>query len=432
MSEWRSYKLSELAEIRVSNVDKKSYPGQIPVRLCNYMNVYSNDYIRSDIDFMQATASLDECARFKVSLWDVMITKDSETPDDIGISAVVIEEIDNLICGYHLALIKPNLRLVNPIFLAKQLSASKTTAYFGRTAAGSTRYGLSNSAIGRTLISLPPREQQDKISEILKIVDLAIEKTEALIGKYQQIKAGLMHDLFTRGLGKDSKVRPPRDEAPGLYKQTPIGWLPTEWDIHKVADVVRSAEYGISTSLNDDSDGIPVLRMNNIQLGQFDVSDMKYSNDPAAFSLTLRLGDVLYNRTNSMDHVGKAAIWHAELPNCSFASYLVRINLWRDQVLPQFFSYWLNQPSSQISLRRFATPAVQQVNINPTNLQRVIISFPKCLAEQKEIVERIDAADKRIDDERRCVDKLIKEKAGLMHDLLTGKVTVKAAEAEHV
>ena len=69
-----------------------------------------------------------------------------------------------------------------------------------------------------------------KIARILQTIDQAIEKTEALIEKYQQIKAGLMHDLFTRGIGADGKLRPPREQAPELYQQTPIGWIPKEWD----------------------------------------------------------------------------------------------------------------------------------------------------------------------------------------------------------
>ena len=89
MSEWRVAPLREIADIRVSNVDKKSTPGDAPVRLCNYMDVYANDYIRADLPFMEATATAAEIQRFGVQQGDVMITKDSETPDDIGIPAVV-------------------------------------------------------------------------------------------------------------------------------------------------------------------------------------------------------------------------------------------------------------------------------------------------------------------------------------------------------
>src|SRR5690348_18403356 len=108
MREWRIEPLERIAEIRSSNVDKKSSPGEEPVRLCNYMDVYSREYITENIEFMKATATPTEIRRFGIERGDVMITKDSETPDDIGIPAVVLDDIPTLVCGYHIALIKPN------------------------------------------------------------------------------------------------------------------------------------------------------------------------------------------------------------------------------------------------------------------------------------------------------------------------------------
>ncbi len=213
MSEWVTRPLSTLADVRVSNVDKKSLPGEKPVLLCNYMDAYANDYIRSDIAFMEATASAAEIAKFKVDVGDVVVTKDSETPDDIGIPAVVTEQIDNLVCGYHLALLKPRKEFVDPVFLCKQLGSYEAARYFGQRAAGSTRYGLSNGALANFPVSLPGLPKQRRIATILTGIDTAIEKTEALIAKYQQIKAGLMHDLFTRGVLPNGQLRPPREHG---------------------------------------------------------------------------------------------------------------------------------------------------------------------------------------------------------------------------
>lgn len=273
-----------------------------------------------------------------------------------------------------------------------------------------------------------------KLLKILRTIDQTIEKTEALIAKYQLIKAGLMQDLFTRGIEADGKLRPTREQAPELYHETKIGWIPKDWVCDEIKNFVTSAQYGVSISLSDEENGIPVLRMNNIKNNKFDVSDLKYSNSVEASTIKIREGDVLYNRTNSMEHVGKTAIWRNELSECSFASYLVRMNLKVDILLPDFFSHWMSQDSSQIALRRYATPAVQQVNINPTNVQKVLIACPKEIAEQQIIFERIDAIDLKIFAEEDMLLKLEKQKQGLMHDLLTGKkrVTVDECEAEHV
>ncbi|MBP7492463.1 MAG: restriction endonuclease subunit S, partial [Rhodoferax sp.] len=241
MSEWRQVELGQIADVRVSNVDKKTVPGEVPVQLCNYMDVYSNDYIRDHLDFMQASATVAEIARFKVALGDVLITKDSETPDDIGIPTVVIHEVDNLVCGYHVALIKPNQSLVDSMYLSKQLGRAETAGYFARYAAGSTRYGLPMSAMNRTPIALPPLTQQRKIATILSTIDTAIEQTEALIEKYQYIKAGLMHDLFTRGVLPTGQLRPLREQAPELYQETAIGRIPREWKVSRLATILRES-----------------------------------------------------------------------------------------------------------------------------------------------------------------------------------------------
>src|SRR5438105_6589456 len=103
--EWPASKLRSVADVRVSNVDKKFYAAETPVRRCNYRDVYANDYVTAAIDFMTASASKMEIERFGLMAGDVVITKDSETPDDIGVSAVIAEQLSGLVCGYHLALI---------------------------------------------------------------------------------------------------------------------------------------------------------------------------------------------------------------------------------------------------------------------------------------------------------------------------------------
>jgi type I restriction enzyme, S subunit len=133
MSEWSEARLSDVAEIRFSNVDKRTIPGEVLVRLCNYMDVYGNaGYVTSDLAFMEASASTIEIERFRVERGDVLLTKDSETPDDIGIPAVVIDDIPNLICGYHLALVKPRRGQIDSAYLAKQLGSQPTARYFSR------------------------------------------------------------------------------------------------------------------------------------------------------------------------------------------------------------------------------------------------------------------------------------------------------------
>ncbi len=234
MTEWPVRKLSDIAEIRVSNVDKKTQPSELPVQLCNYMDVYSNDYVTGRIEFMQASATKAEIERFGLKIGDIVITKDSETPDDIGIPALVAEAIDRLVCGYHLALIRPDRDEVDPGYLAKRLGADDVARYFGALASGSTRFGLPISAVEALPISLPPLAQQEKIFEILSMVDRAIEQTEALIAKQKRIRVGLMQNLLTRGIGENGTLRSERTHG---FKPSSLGRIPDDWEAQPLSSI---------------------------------------------------------------------------------------------------------------------------------------------------------------------------------------------------
>ena len=125
---WEVRRLRTIAEMRVSNVDKHTKDDEFPIRLCNYVDVYKNDRITQAMHFMSATASWDEIERFRLERDDVLITKDSEAWDDIGVPALVAEPADDLISGYHLALLRPYKEILGA-YLARTLQ-SKAVAGF--------------------------------------------------------------------------------------------------------------------------------------------------------------------------------------------------------------------------------------------------------------------------------------------------------------
>ena len=291
-----------------------------------------------------------------------------------------------------------------------------------KEATGVAQLNISSQQIEAMYFLLPPLPEQRRIAEILDTIDEAIQKTEALISKLKAMKQGLLHDLHTRGLDKNGKLRDPKAH-PEQFKDSPLGRIPKEWHTTKLAKLVIRAEYGISVSLEDDS-GIPVLRMNNLIAGEVDLSELKYSKSREASNLLLNPRDVLFNRTNSMEHVGKTAIWRGQLEGTSFASYLVRIVPDYSKLIPEYLNLWLNSQSTQILIRKYATPSVHQVNINPTNLQKADITLPQSVEEQYTIVDAVDVHDASIRTEEHYRDKLKLQKKGLMHDLLTGKFRV--------
>ncbi len=152
---WPMKALRRLVTIRSSNVDKIMEEGEEIVRLCNYVNVYYNDRITGDIEFSEGSAKQQEIIKFGLRAGDVVITKDSETPDDIAVPALVDSTAKGIVCGYHLAILRPNPSEIIGPFLFWSLKAKPTREAFGLAAQGVTRYGLTLNGIGSVNIPVP-------------------------------------------------------------------------------------------------------------------------------------------------------------------------------------------------------------------------------------------------------------------------------------
>lgn len=435
MRNWRRAPLECIAEIRPSNVDKKSNRGEQPVRLCNYMDVYTRAYITKDIPFMGATATAAEFQRFRVELGDVLITKDSETPDDIGITAVVLDDITDLVCGYHLALLKPNRERVDSVYLAKQLASTDSARYFGRLANGSTRYGLSYGSIAATPIPLPPLDQQRRIAEILVTVDDAIAQTEASIVKMQQIKAGLMYDLFTRGVTANGHLRPPRDEAPMLYKESPLGSIPKEWEcealeqlLAKTGCPMRSGPFG-SALLKEElvENGIPLLGIDNIFSERFVAKYRRFVTHHKFVELSrysVYPGDVIIT---IMGTVGRCCVAPANIGDALSSKHLWTMTFDQRRVLPELVCWQLNHaPWVKSWFARQSQGAVMDA-IQSSTLRTLRLPVPP-ISEQLLLRERYLTCESRLSAESKERAKLRELKRGLMQDLLAGRVPVDQAQ----
>ena len=164
---WEVRRLRNLVEMRVSNVDKHVRDGEQAVRLCNYVDVYKHESIGHGIDFMAATATAEEVERFKLATGDVLITKDSEDWTDIGVPAVVKDVPDDVVCGYHLALLRPRSDRIQGRFLLRALQAPAVASQFQVRANGVTRYGLSHDAIKSIWFAVSPLSEQALIARFL-------------------------------------------------------------------------------------------------------------------------------------------------------------------------------------------------------------------------------------------------------------------------
>ena len=232
---WQVKPLRATTDYVVSNVDKLSIDHEIPVRLCNYTDVYNNDFIFLSLDFMQATATEDEIKKFGLQIGDVVITKDSESWDDIGVPALVRETADNLVCGYHLALLRPRRHQLAGAFLFRCLQAKPIQVQLELAANGVTRFGLPKSEIGTVTLPVPPLPKQRTIADYLDRetarLDALVAEKERVLGLLAEKRRALITRAVTRGL--DPNV-PLRDS--GLPW---LGEIPAHWEIWKVGHIAK-------------------------------------------------------------------------------------------------------------------------------------------------------------------------------------------------
>ena len=198
---WEARRLRTLATVRASGVDKNSKEGEISVMLCNYVDAYKNDHITANLNFMKATATKEEIHSFELKTGDVIITKDSESWNDIAIPAFVPKALPDVVCAYHLALIRSFSTEIEGEFLFRAFSSDTVANQFRISAAGVTRFGLTQGAIKGAFFPLPPLKEQrvivDHINKKCTEISLTISRAEREIELMHEYRARLISDVVT-------------------------------------------------------------------------------------------------------------------------------------------------------------------------------------------------------------------------------------------
>lgn len=198
---WNIALLKHVAEARFSGVDKHSRDHETPVRLCNYTDVYKNDVLTNGMELMQATATDAEILRLTLRAGDVIITKDSETPDDIAVPAWVPINLPGVICAYHLGLLRPVAGKITGEFLFRAIGSARVAEQFHMLATGVTRFALSKHDVKNAVIPLPPIDEQAAIccwiEDKCKPLNEAIQRSEDEIRLIREYRDRLIADVVT-------------------------------------------------------------------------------------------------------------------------------------------------------------------------------------------------------------------------------------------
>lgn len=233
-ADWRLEKLKFFADVRSSNVDKAVMEDEEPIRLCNYTDVYYNDRITDEIEFMQGSATVGEIKKFELKRGQVIITKDSEGWEDIGIPALVTEDMPGVLCGYHLAVIEPRQELDGG-FLAWMCRSEPLNNQFKLGSNGVTRYGLGQYPIRNAFIAVPPLQIQQRIAQFLDQktaqIDGLIEKKRALLERLAEKRQALITQAVTKGLNPNAPMKPSGIEW--------LGDIPVHWEVLPVKRIAK-------------------------------------------------------------------------------------------------------------------------------------------------------------------------------------------------
>lgn len=422
-SHWKVKKLKFLAVVQPSNVNKKTVEGEEPVLLCNYTDVYKNEYIDSRLDFMRATATKDEIKKFSVDVGDVIVTKDSETSADIAVPACVAENIEGLLCGYHLTQIKP-IDLVGR-YLFRLFQSTGFNAQFTVASNGVTRFGLPQYAIANAFSPVPPIDEQEAIARFLNYkteqIDALIAKKVALLARLADKRTALISHAVTKGL--DPLVP---------MKNSGVDWLgeiPAHWSVcllKRVADI----SYGVGGEIDRGlTEGTKLLSLPNITKNGVLLTDevpLCELLDNEKKDVLLKKGDLLFNwRNGSSDHLGKTAFFDLD-GEWTHVSFLLRIRFTLTESDPRYFQYML----AGLRITGFFSSSKAGVNntFNMFELSNLFVIRPP-LEEQRLIAKILDNHSISIDLQVRKITSaiaILKEyRSALITNAVTGKIDVR-------
>jgi len=418
---WKERKLKFLAKVRPSNVDKHIVDSEIPVSLCNYTDVYYNEHITSDLPFMQVTATESEIQRFGLKEGQVLLTKDSESWDDIAVPACVAETMSNVVCGYHLAIVDPCDSEMSGRFLGWLARSPALNDQFKLAAKGVTRFGLSQYALKNAVVKIPPLPYQQKIADFLDRktaeIDTLIAKKRRLLDLLAEKRTALITRAVTKGLNPDVPM-----------KDSGIEWLgeiPAHWSVQPVF-----SRYSVQLGKMLDERRITgkhlvrYLRNVDVQWDRISYEDLPQMDVvPAEYDRYLvREGDLLVCEGGE---IGRCAIVEKLEQETAYQKALHRMRPMSSVEYPRYMFYTLFCASKNGVLSVGGVSTIH--HLTAEQLRRLRFPTPPSL-EQKEIANFIDkevvnleSMVKRIET---AIARLEEYRSALITNAVTGQIKV--------
>ena len=327
-------------------------------------------------------------------------------------------------CSTDILILRSNTGF-DPSFAGKVLRTDQVGGAAEMTSVGTKMPRTSWKNLSELVVFCPGFPEQSKIAKVLDTLDTAIHETEAIIVKLKAVKQGLLHDLLTRGIDADGELRPPQNEGPHLYKQSPLGWIPKEWDAVTLSACSLKIADRDHTTPRYIEDGVLIISPTNLQgdEGIDFVSSKRISRRAHEINCKktdLAPGDIILHRIGA--GLGRVRLVAAEMPEFSILHSMAQIrpNL---NAMTSHFMLWAMRSESTKSQMGLGTQSIGVPDLGLDKISNFIMPKPP-LEEQRQIAARLVALQTRIDADSNDCTKLATLKSGLMDDLLTGRVRV--------
>ena len=381
--------LSEIASlIRGVSYDKSDLGIEDSTHICllRANNIQDGNIIYDDVQHVSSSVidSLQNMKKF-----DILIAMSSGSKNLVGKTAQYLRNERDITFGAFCSVVRPD-KNINPIFLGKFFQTNTYRKIVSGISKGVNINNLKNSHINNLSIPFPPLAEQGrivaKIEELFAGIDAGVENLKSVKNQIALYRQSVLKSAFDNQTKKEM-----------------------------LKNFIIEINYGTSEKTNDDASGIPVLRMGDIQNGKIQFNKLKYLKKITDKKLLLQKGDMLFNRTNSAELVGKSAVFNSDFV-CSFASYLIKVRF-SEKLNSDYVCFYINSPYGKAWAKTQLTQQVGQANINSQKLQALQIPVPT-LAEQERIVAEIESRFERADALESAVDRALNDAEKLKQAVL--------------
>ena len=439
---WKVRQLKRAAKCFVSNVDKVVTANETAVRMCNYTDVYYHDQIRPDMGLMETTATLQEIHRFGLQVGDVLITKDSEDWRDIGVPALIVESAPDLVCGYHLAIVRPVETELVGAFLLRALQASVVNQQFQVAATGVTRFGLPKSSIGEAILPLPPRDEQRAIADFLDReitkIDTLVAKKYALIDRLKEKRAALISRTVTRGLPPDAARSVGLEPRPNL-KPTDIDWLgdvPEHWKVRQLKRAAKCFVSNVDKVVTANETAVRMCNYTDVYYHDQIRPDMGLMETTATLQeihrFGLQVGDVLITKdSEDWRDIGVPALIVESAPDLVCGYHLAIVRPVETELVGAFLLRAL-QASVVNQQFQVAATGVTRFGLPKSSIGEAILPLPP-RDEQRAIADFLDRETTKIDGLitkiESAIERLLEYRSAAITAVITGRFDVREETA---